>query len=495
MLKRTFKLFLIFSLVSLLGASPRYGWAQKGHDQEAGKHAHEEADGHEHGAGDEHGHGPQRLRIGKQAQTSSGFRRAKVHARQISNYINATGRVELNADATAHIIPRIPGRIHRVLKHLGDRVKKGETLVIVDSLEMSRAKSHFLVAKSALALAESNFKREKRLYENKIHILEVIKKVSSVEEAVEALKDAELGEAKGKILTAMTDLELATDVFKREKGLVESGIGARKEFIKAQKNLVSLKIHFEAVLEEIRINAYRTFVKFQTKYISAKSEFSEAKERLYLYGLSEAEIAAINSVSGIKRALFPVTAPFAGTLVEKHVTLGEMVGDESLYTLSDLSRLWVLTDIYEKDLASIKTGQEVLVSVAAYSEQFFPGEIDYISDLMDERTRTVKVRVVVDNKRRLLKPGMFAQVMIKAKTVARGIAVPLSAVQSKDKENMVFVVVGEEEFEKRTVKLGRRDKEYAIVLEGLKEGEEVLTKGSFLLKSELAKTELPEGCH
>ncbi len=493
MLKRNVNLILIVSLVSILGIGPSSARAGKGHNHAA---EHGKGDGHGHGADDGHGHGkPQKLLIKKEAQITSGFKRAKVRTREIKDYTKATGRIELNADTTAHIIPRIPGRIHNVLKHLGDVVKKGDTLVVVDSLEMSRAKSDFLVKKSTLALAESNFKRENKLYENKIRVLEVIKGAANVKEAVETLKDAELGEAKGKILTAMTDMELATDVFKREKGLVESGIGARKEFIKAEKNLVSVRIHFEAVLEEIKINAYRTFVKFQSNYLSAKSQFGEAKERLYLYGLSDSEIAGINNVSGIKRALFPVIAPFDGTLVEKHVTLGEMVGAESLYTLSDLSRLWVLTDIYEKDLATIKVGQTVLVSVAAYKDQIFPGTIDYISNLMDEQTRTVKVRVVVDNAQRLLKPGMFAQVWIKAKSVALAVAVPLSAVQSKDKESMVFVVTGEEEFEKRTVKLGLRDKEYAVVLEGLKEGEVVVTKGSFLLKSELAKTELPEGCH
>jgi len=375
-----------------------------------------------------------------------------------------------------------------VLGHLGDVVKKGQTLILIDSLDMSKAKSAFLVNKSALALADSNFQREKKLYQSKTEILEVIKRGLNVQET---LKNVELGEDKGKILTAMSNLELAADVFKREKGLVDSGIGARKEFIRAEKNLVNTKIHLEAVLEEIKINAYRTFAKFQTEYLTAKSQFGEAKERLYLYGLSDSRIAEIKGVSGIKRALFPVVAPFGGTLVEKHVTLGEMTGQESLYTLSTLSKLWVITDIYESDLAAVKVGQRALISVDAYKNRLFPGKLVYISKLMNKQSRTVKVRVVVDNEQDLLKPGMFTQVKIAVgEAVSRALCVPLAAVQSQGKERMVFVAAGGEKFEKRTVKLGLRDKEYAVVLDGLKKGEVVITKGSFLLKSELSKEEV-----
>lgn len=181
--------------------------------------------------------------------------------------------------------------------------------------------------------------------------------------------------------------------------------------------------------------------------------------------------------------------------MRKHVTLGEMTGQGVLYTLSNLSKLWVITDIYEKDLAAVKAGQKVLISVEAYKDRFFQGELVYISDLMDEQSRTVKVRAVVKNKERLLKPGMFAQVKIKAGTVIQTLSVPLSAVQSQGKEKMVFVVAGGENFEKREVQLGKQDSEYAVILSGLKEGETVVTRGSFLLKSELAKAELPEGCH
>lgn len=457
----------------------------------------ENAHNHEkHPDCDTHAHNDKvRLTIKKNAQETAGFKRAKVQAREIKNYINATGRIELNADATAHIIPRIPGKIHQVTGTLGDTVKRGDTLVIIDSLEMSKAKSDFLVSKSALGLAESNFQREKKLYENKIHTLEVIKRGLNVKDTLEALKDAELGEAKGKILTAMTDLELATDVFKREKNLLDSGIGAKKEFIRAEKKLVGAEINLESVLEDIKIEAYRTFVKFQTACLTAKSKFSEAKEKLYIYGLSDIEITEVNSVSGIGRALYPVVAPFSGTIVKKHVTQGEMAGQESLYTLSNLSKLWVIADIYEKDLSAIKVGQEALISVEAFRDQLFRGKLIYINDLMDEQSRTVKVMIVVDNKQRLLKPGMFAQVRLKTETVVKTISVPLVAIQSKDKEKMVFVVESKEEFEKRTVTLGVQDKEYVVILSGLKEGEEVITQGSFLLKSELAKTELPEGCH
>ena len=150
MAKRFFKLILLFGLVSFVyTGTAHFVWAGSGHDHHD-KKGHSKQKTHKpHSGHDDHkGHDKPKdgsLRVEKSVQKTAGFKRAKVQNREIKSYIEATGLIELNHDVSAHIIPRIPGRIYKVLGHLGDTVKKGQPLIIIDSLEMSKAKSNFLV--------------------------------------------------------------------------------------------------------------------------------------------------------------------------------------------------------------------------------------------------------------------------------------------------------------------------------------------------------------
>lgn len=186
-------------------------------------------------------------------------------------------------------------------------------------------------------------------------------------------------------------------------------------------------------------------------------------------------------------------------MVEKHVSLGEIVEPQDRpFTLADLSSLWILLDIYEKDLSKIRAGTEVTLSVEAYPGEKFWGKVVYLSDLLDENTRTVKARVEVDNARRRLKPGMFAAATFldhgpPGTAPKEVLTVPTSAVQQMGPETVVFVKVGEGLFEKRKVALGSKNGELVEVTAGLKEGEVVATAGTFYLKSELSKEEIGEG--
>jgi cobalt-zinc-cadmium efflux system membrane fusion protein len=154
----------------------------------------------------------------------------------------------------------------------------------------------------------------------------------------------------------------------------------------------------------------------------------------------------------------------------------------------------VIIDIYEKDLGRVKPGTAVKVSTTAYAEKIFPGVISYLGEVMDEKTRTVKARVEVENAVRLLKPGMFATVTIEVKGAAtqKAILVPDDAVLMDGEERFVFVRTGPETFEKKEIKPGNIFGKRVEVVEGLVAGDQVVVKGAFTLKSELKKEELAE---
>jgi cobalt-zinc-cadmium efflux system membrane fusion protein len=161
--------------------------------------------------------------------------------------------------------------------------------------------------------------------------------------------------------------------------------------------------------------------------------------------------------------------------------------NQKFFTVADLSDVWVIGNVPEKDVQFIRKEQGVDVVVSAYPHAIFPGTITYISDVLDPATRTMRLRVTVPNPDRLLKPEMFATVRVYAAPTPDALTVPLAAVQNGSAGKILFVRRSTNEFDVRTVKLGNEQGEVVTVLEGVREGEQVVTKGSFVLKSEMER--------
>lgn len=278
------------------------------------------------------------------------------------------------------------------------------------------------------------------------------------------LDSVELGEALNRYHQSKTKFTLAQSNMDRIKVLVDKKIAARKEILQAE-----------------------------TDYKTAQTELHTDEERLSLYGVSVADLQGDNH----KKPLLPVRSPIGGIITEKHAIVGELADpSKSLYTVADLSSVWVLVDIHEKDLAKVRRGQTATVIVGAFPDQKFRGRITYLADLVDEATRTVKARVEVPNPGRKLKPEMFATVELAlAADTPPVLAVPEEAVQELDGKKLIFVAEKETEFEPRAVELGRASGGMVEVVSGLKEGERYAVKGAFTLKSELKKGELEGNEH
>jgi membrane fusion protein, heavy metal efflux system len=273
------------------------------------------------------------------------------------------------------------------------------------------------------------------------------------------LDSVELGEALSRYHQSRTRLGLAQSNMERVRILVEKKIAARKEILQAE-----------------------------TEYKTAQTELHTDRERLALYGASASEL------DGEKphRPLLPLRAPISGIITEKHAIVGEL-GDpsKSLYTVADLSSVWVMVDIHEKDLAKVRRGQPAAVIVGAFPELKFKGRVTYIADVVDEATRTVKARVEVSNPGKKLKPEMFATVQLAVADDAPAVlAVPEDALQDLDGKKVVFVADSADKFAARPVETGRASGGMVEIVSGLKEGEPFAVKGSFLLKSEVKKGEL-----
>lgn len=278
------------------------------------------------------------------------------------------------------------------------------------------------------------------------------------------LDSVELGEALNRYRQSKTKLALAGNNMERVKTLVEKKIAARKDILQAE-----------------------------TEYQTTLTELHTDEERLLLYGLSKSDLAALDE----KRILVPVRSPIAGVVTEKHAIVGELADpSKSLYTVADLSSLWVMVDINEKDLAKVRKGQAAVVKVGAFADTKFRGRITHIADIVDEATRTVKARVEVQNPGRKLKPEMFATVELTLPATAPPVlAVPEEAIQELEGKKVLFATEDGKEFSPREIQLGIASGGMVEVTSGIKEGERYAVKGSFILKSELRKGELGEHGH
>lgn len=206
--------------------------------------------------------------------------------------------------------------------------------------------------------------------------------------------------------------------------------------------------------------------------------------RLRNWDVSDEQIKALTR-SGTASRTLTFRSPVSGFVSEKKAVQGmRFMPGEVLYQVSDLSSVWVVADVFEQDIAAVRTGARARVTIDAYPAKALDAVLTYVYPTLNTETRTVPVRLELANLQGLLKPGMFAQVELPVGAKARVLTVPLSAVIDSGKRQMVLVQLAEGRFEPRDVKLGARSDNYLEVLEGVKEGEQVVISANFLIDAE-----------
>jgi cobalt-zinc-cadmium efflux system membrane fusion protein len=226
--------------------------------------------------------------------------------------------------------------------------------------------------------------------------------------------------------------------------------------------------------------------------ISIRAETQEAREGLRLLGMDDKEIRILERTQTI-RSQVPIVAPFAGRVIARDLTKGEVVETtHKLFSVADLSTVWVVGNVSEKDISYVQRAatvpnQPVDVFVAAYPDEVFQGTVSYVGDVLDTATRTMQVRLILENPTGHLKPEMFATIRVSSEPASGVLVIPEAAIQHDRDRIFVFVQKESGVFEARTIKLGEKNGAFAEVLEGVEEGEAVVKEGAFTLKSELLK--------
>ncbi len=314
-----------------------------------------------------------------------------------------SGKVAYGEDRYSRISSPLQGRVVEVRAHLGDRVKAGDILLVVDSPDIAQAYSEYVKEDSELQYATRAHELAKDLYEDK------------------ALPLKDLKQAENEL------------------------VKARAEFRRAKERLLSLRI--------------------------ALKELEKPLDKQQI------------------TSRFEMKSPLTGIVVERTVTPGQSVtgdSDHVLFTIADLDRLQILADLYERDLALVKEGQSAVVKVEAYPDIDFPATVTAVGDIVDPGTRTIKVRAQVNNEAHKLKPEMFARLQLDVSDTAQFLTVPREAILEVDGKQFVYVVERSDRYVRREVKFVTVSPEQARILEGLSQGERIVTKGAVLIKEQAA---------
>jgi cobalt-zinc-cadmium efflux system membrane fusion protein len=340
-----------------------------------------------------------------------------VTPQSISGSINATGKILVPEDRTAVIGPVNAGRIVRLYAGQGSRVRKGQKLADLESADIDQAESDYLKA-----LADADNARR----------------------------------------TAAAEIKLAQETYDRTKLLYEKTIVPGKNLQSAEHDLEVARASGESSIA------------------GTKAALNAARRKLLILGMSNAAIDRLSTKSDLS-AVFSLNSPIDGIVVERNATIGASVDtDANLFKIIDISRVWIDANVFEKDLARVRNGQEVRLTVPAFPESKFSGRVIFVSSVVDPDSRTVKVRTEVTNADDTLKPDMFVNVEIITDLNRSAISVPQSAVLDDGGQNVVFVADGNG-YKKKIVTAGIKGHDRVEILDGLSAGDKVVVKGNYLL--------------
>jgi cobalt-zinc-cadmium efflux system membrane fusion protein len=372
------------------------------HDKEQ-NHAHE-GHGHEEHGHDEHGHAEEKIvRLSEARRKELGIEVAVAQAGSLMAQLHLSGTVALNTDRLIHIVPRIPGIVREVRKHLGDPVRAGDVMAVMDSRELADAKAAYLAAGERIAVAEETFQREKDLWEKKI--------------------------------------SPAEDYFKAKQALAE-----------------------------------------------ARIEWRLAKQKLVILDLSEPSLQQVAGQSDAALTRYEIVAPLAGTVIEKHLTIGESVKDDTeIFSVADLRTVWVTLHVPPTDLHLVQKGKQVRLSSGVGGPEA-EGSISYIGARVLEETRTVPVRVELPNPEGRWRPGLFVTASLATRETTAAVLIHKAALETVEGKPSVFVPIPEG-FEARPVTVGQSNDTHVEITAGLRAGERYAASETFLLKADLAKSE------
>lgn len=428
-----------------------------------------------------------RATISKEQAESAHIQVAQAGPRALQDIVSLDGEIGLNEKRTAHIVPRVDSLVVAVYKDMGDDVKVGDLLAVLESRELADAKNQYLTAVKQAEPVRLDYERQKLVFDNTLNMLKLLKQNLSLEELYSRINNLFLGESRAQIVPAYAKLVRTRAVYEREKTLYEKKISSRAEYLIALEEFQTAEAQFQALQEQVHYQGKLSLLEKKQALEVAELNIKTQAQKLRALGLTDRDIAQITSATKQPFTHYELRSDIDGTVIEKHIVVGEAVKkDTSVFVVADLSKVWVNIAIPSRDMDLVQLGQKIRVRAEDRNLQGV-GELFFLGSVLDEKTRTVTGRIVIPNPGRRWRPGMYVKVDLIRDTKDVPVAVPVKAVQKFRDWTVVFLQAGDQ-YEPRPVTLGHSDGEWVEILDGLRAGDTYVRENSFIIKAELEKS-------
>lgn len=435
------------------------------------------------------------------------------------------GTIEAATGGVAKVTPPVAGKVTRLLVGLGDLVRVGQPLAVLDSPDVAQAQAAVrqadAEARQAAARVQTAQAQVEQAQDRARSAQAALRRETALARAgafsqspLQAAR-SEQSQAQAELLQAQTDLQNRVAIAKRNAALYADGIVARAALEQTQIDQRQVEIRVDQAQARVRL-AQQTLTREQSVYTQdlmtlqatqpiqaevraaqgevrrTKSETQGAQTALVgARGAADAARASLRAVLGQGHAgadgQITLLAPLSGTVTQRVATLGEAVERSStLLVIENLATITAQANVGEQDVSRVRVGQPVTVTVASYQDKQFAGVVQGLGSDLDPKTRTLPVRCLVENQSGRLRPEMFAQIMIATDAARPVVTLPSAALVADGDQRFVYVADGDG-YRKRPVKVRGASGSRVEVRSGLGDGERVVTNGAFVLHSEANK--------
>lgn len=473
-------------------------------------------------------------------QRAIGLRTVRVTSEPSLDVLTAPGRVAPNEAQYAYITPRASGVVRSVLAHIGQDVKAGDLLATIDSPQVGEARLELYTKLQTLEVAQSQADWQAMTYKNTLDLVERLRKHETPDTIHAAFEGKPVGENREKLLTAYAQFLLASAKINRNRDLFKQNLITTKYFEEVNADYEVARSTYESLMDEMGYSVRLSNIRAQQALRQAQASVRAAQEHLRILGvkpdgteppIAEGKVLGI----GLDRTLpaagssahvdvkpetilptgpaplapavkpvgpggavelnlqdapvsnYSIWAPFDGTILDREMIVPGVAVDTThrIFTLANLSTVWIEASVHESDFAMLEhtDGDSVRLRSPAYPGRVFTGTVIYAGDLVDEKSRAIKLLARADNPDRRLKPGMFVEVEILRPGEGKVSRVPASAVLHEGTRNFVYLRVGPDQFLRREVEADPVRGDAVTIRGGVVPGDEVVTDGAAKLKS------------
>ena len=416
---------------------------------------------------------------------------------ELASEVGVPGRIEANSDRRVDIRPRASGVIREVRASLGQKVKKGDVLAVLDSADIGTERLNLRSRQRELATTRIEQAWRDQVATNVARLIPELRRGIPALEIEKKYADRPLGSNRALLLEAYTNFEIASHEEEKTSGLHKEKIVGEHPYFLAMHTREGARAKFEAALEQVRYDANQQKLVSDQQVAGAEAAVIDAAQRLRILGVTENVDDLLAHASDAARGskdedvtAYPIAAPFDGTIIAKAAVPSQRAEmNDVLFGLADLTTVRVVASVYESDFSALQKLEDgtIRFSAAAYPGRTFEAKLLSVGSVVDPATRTVPILAETPNPDGILKLGMFARIVLDRRETEPALTVPVSSVVEIEGRKAVFVPSGTDgrTFTMRPVKLGRESGDRQVVLSGVNAGQPVVSAGAFYLKSAL----------